>query len=198
MTLSRLPTRCAHCREKFSAEDKALHRRIHPACIPAYADAQEAKATRKAEKQARMAAKVEKALDRKKKEKLKPTSKWEAECRTIVQAIARIRDKDDGCISCHMPANYGGAWHGSHFRSHGAASAVQFHLWNIHKACAQCNLFKSGNIAEYQPRLVEKIGQEKVDWLMSQNQIVRHPVDYYKRFKAVMGKRLRRLQKGVA
>lgn len=195
MTLSRLPTRCKHCREKFSVEDLALHRRIHPACIPAFADAQEAKAQRKAEKQARMAAKVERALDRKKKEKLKPTSKWEAECRAIVQAIARIRDKDDGCISCHMPANYGGAWHGSHFRSHGAASAVQFHLWNIHKACAQCNLFKSGNIAEYRPRLVEKIGQEKVDWLMSQNQIVRHPVDYYIRFKAVMGKRLRRLEK---
>jgi len=137
----------------------------------------------------------ERAQFKERKEKLKKTSEWEAECRAIVQAIARIRDKDDGCISCHLPATWGGQWHGSHFRSHGAASAVQFHLWNIHKSCSSCNRDKGGNIIEYRPRLVEKIGQEKVDWLMSQNQIVRHTVDYYKRFKAVMGKRLRRLQK---
>jgi hypothetical protein len=112
-----------------------------------------------------------------------------------VQKIARIRDRNDGCISCHLPSTWGGQWHGSHFRSHGAASAVQFHLWNIHKSCSSCNRDKGGNIIAYRPRLVEKIGQEKVDWLMSQNQIVRHPVDYYIRFKTVMGKRLRRLEK---
>jgi len=132
------------------------------------------------------------------KEKAKRISKWEEECRAIVQKIARIRDRNDGCISCHLPSTWGGQWHGSHFRSHGAASAVQFHLWNIHKSCSSCNRDKGGNIIAYRPRLVEKIGQEKVDWLMSQNQIVRHPVDYYKRFKAVMGKRLRRLEKSVA
>jgi hypothetical protein len=131
------------------------------------------------------------------KQKAKRISKWEEECRAIVQKIARIRDKDDGCISCHLPATWGGQWHGSHFRSHGAASAVQFHLWNIHKSCSSCNRDKGGNIIAYRPRLVEKIGQEKVDWLMSQNQIVRHPVDYYIRFKAVMGKRLRRLEKRI-
>lgn len=193
MTLRR--TTCPQCRKKFTAEEKAERRKIHPECINAYAEAEEKRAERRDEKERKAKIKVERAVDRKKREKLKPTSKWEAECRAIVQAIARLRDKDDGCISCHMSANYGGVWHGSHFRSHGAASAVQFHLWNIHKACAQCNLFKSGNIAAYRPRLVEKIGQEKVDWLMSQNQIVRHDVDYYKRFKAVMGRKLRRMEK---
>lgn len=174
---------CAHCGTQFRPFSSTA-RVCSPVCASRWV---------KAEKKAKNS--QERAQFKERKERLKKTSEWEAECRAIVQAIARIRDKDDGCISCHMPANYGGAWHGSHFRSHGAASAVQFHLWNIHKACAQCNLFKSGNIAEYRPRLVEKIGQEKVDWLMSQNQIVRHPVDYYKRFKAVMGKRLRRLEK---
>ena len=132
------------------------------------------------------------------KEKLKPRSKWEEECRAIVQKIARIRDRNDGCISCDLPATWQGQWHGSHFRSHGAASAVQFHLWNIHKSCSGCNHHKSGNIINYEPRLIAKIGQEKVDWLRSQNQIVRHDVDYYKRFKRVMGKRLRRMEKRIA
>jgi hypothetical protein len=147
------------------------------------------------QKKAALALKEEKAKDRATRERLKRKSEWEEECRAIVQKIARIRDRNDGCISCHMPANYQGAWHGSHFRSHGAASAIQFHLWNIHKACAQCNLMKSGNLAAYTPRLIEKIGQDRVDWLHSQNQIVRHSVDYYKKFKRVMGKRLRRLEK---
>lgn len=193
MTLSRFPTRCKHCKVKFTAEERG--KRLHNECIEPWTAAFQEKQKRKADAERKAKLKVEHAVDRKTRERLKKTSEWEAECRAIVQAIARIRDKDDGCISCHMPANYGGAWHGSHFRSHGAASAVQFHLWNIHKSCAQCNLFKSGNIATYRPRLVEKIGQEKVDWLMSQNQIVRHPVDYYKRFKSVMGKRLRRMEK---
>ena len=139
--------------------------------------------------------KAEKAQTRAARERLKKRSKWEEECRAIVQAIARLRDRNDGCISCHLPATWGGQWHGSHFRSHGAASAVQFHLWNIHKACSSCNRDKGGNLIEYRPRLVEKIGQDRVDWLMAQNQTVRHDVDYYKRFKKVMGKRLRRMEK---
>ena len=126
---------------------------------------------------------------------LKTPSKHEAECRTIVQKMARIRDRHDGCISCHMPANYGGQWHGSHFRPAGNNAAVQFHLWNIHKSCAQCNLFKGGNLGAYRPRLVEKIGADRVEWLESQNQSVKTNVPYLIRFKAVMGKRLRRIEK---
>jgi len=197
-SLVMLSSKCKHCGVRWTPEEKARRIRLHPECIEPWMQAFQEKQKQKAIRERKAKLKVERAVDRRKRESLKPTSKWEAECREIVQAIARIRDRDDGCISCHMPANYGGVWHGSHFRSHGAASAVQFHLWNIHKACAQCNLFKSGNISAYRPRLVEKIGQEKVDWLMSQNQIVRHDVDYYKRFKSVMGKRLRRLEKRMA
>lgn len=130
-------------------------------------------------------------------EKYKTPTQWEKECREIVQEIARLRDRHDGCISCHMGPNYGGQWHGSHFRPAGNNAAVQFHLWNIHKACAQCNLFKGGNISEYRPRLVEKIGADRVAWLESQTQQVKTDVDYCIRFKAVMGKRLRRMKKQI-
>ena len=139
----------------------------------------------------------EKRETRAKLEKFKKPSQWEEECRKIVQEIARLRDRDDGCISCHMGPNYGGQWHGSHFRPAGNNAAVQFHLWNIHKACAQCNLFKGGNIGEYRPRLVEKIGADRVAWLESQTQQVKTDVAYCQRFKAVMGKRLRRMKKRI-
>lgn len=186
-------TRCPHCRDKLEAGQ-----RIHAGCIEGYAEAQEAKAQRKAEKQARMYAKVEKAKDRQRKEDLKSPTRWEQECREIVQKIARLRDRNDGCISCHMGPNYGGQWHGSHFRPAGNNSAVQFNLWNIHKACAQCNLFKGGNIAAYRPRLVEKIGADRVEWLESQTQTVKRDIAYLKRFKSVMGKKLRRMEKRIA
>lgn len=137
----------------------------------------------------------EAAQEKQRKEAVKKRSKWEDECRRIVQEIARIRDRNDGCISCHLPATWDGQWHGSHFRSHGAASAVQFHLWNIHKACSSCNRDKGGNLHGYLLRIIEKIGQSKVDWLYAQNQTFKPPIDYYIRFKAVMGKRLRRMKK---
>lgn len=187
------PPKCKHCRQRMP-EDQA-HLRIHPDCVGPWWNAFAAKRAKKEANETKQKAKAEKAKDRATREKLKPRAKWEEECRAIVQAIARIRDRNDGCISCHLPSTWGGQWHGSHFRSHGACSALQFHLWNIHKACSSCNRDKGGNIIDYRPRLVEKIGQDRVDWLMSQNQIVRHDVDYYKRFKKVMGKRLRRLEK---
>jgi hypothetical protein len=134
---------------------------------------------------------------RARKEAIKTRTDWLAECQAIVNKIARLRDAKDGCISCEKPPTWDGQWHGSHYRSVGAASAVRLCLWNIHKACSQCNHHKSGNIADYRPRLIEKIGLEKVEWLDSQNQVVRYEVDYLKRFKSVMGKKLKRMEKRV-
>jgi hypothetical protein len=126
---------------------------------------------------------------------IKPRAKWLAECQAIVNKIVRLRDKDLGCCSCDRPASWDGQWHASHFRSVGAASALRFHLWNIHKGCSICNNHLSGNLAGYTPRLVAKYGQERVDWLYTQNQLVKHEIEYLMRFKAVMGKRLRRMEK---
>jgi hypothetical protein len=187
------PPRCKWCK----ARTEKLGKLLHDECIPDWLADHRKKQALKARKEQMAKAKVERAAFRKRKEAVKSRSKWEDECRKIVQKIARIRDRDDGCISCHLPASWDGQWHGSHFRSVGAASAVQFHLWNIHKACGSCNLHKSGNIAEYRPRIIEKIGQDRVDWLMAQNQIFKPPMDYYARFKRVMGKRLRRLEKSA-
>lgn len=183
-------TRCPHCKGKM---EQGI--RIHPECIDGFAEAQAAKAERARAKADRLAAKLEKANTRRRKEALKRISELEADCREIVQEIARIRDRNDGCISCHVGPNYDGQWHGSHYRSHGGCSSLQFHLWNIHKSCAQCNKFKAGNIAEYRPRLVQKIGADRVEWLDNQPKSQKFSREYLYRFKAVMGKRLRRMRK---
>lgn len=189
------PNRCRHCKVRMP-EDKARHV-LHPDCIDPWLVIQRAKkelARIKAEK-VRMV--KERRETKKALEKYKTPTQWEAECRAIVQKIARLRDRHDGCISCHMGSDYKGLWHGSHFRPAGNNAAVQFHLWNIHKACAQCNLFKGGNISAYRPRLVEKIGADRVAWLEGQNQPTKTNVAYLERFKVVMGKRLRRMEKRI-
>lgn len=188
-------TRCAHCKAKFVPERPSQI--VHVECIEAWTEAQAAKREREEAKAARMAARLERASDRERREALKRIPELEEDCRKIVQAIARIRDRHDGCISCHVGPNYDGQWHGSHFRAHGGCSSVQFHLWNIHKSCAQCNYFKGGNIAAYRPRLIEKIGAERVEWLECQPKSKKFSRDYLNRFKTVMGKRLRRMEKSV-
>lgn len=182
------PPKCRHCKVRMP-EDQP-RRALHEECIGPWLEVQTAK---------KIAARLkrERAETKARRLALKRPIEWERECLEIVQKIARLRDRHDGCISCHMGANYGGAWHGSHFRPAGNNAAVQFNLWNIHKACAQCNLFKGGNIGEYRPRLIQKIGLERVEWLESQTQAVKRNVPYLIRFKAVMGKRLRRLEKRI-
>ena len=181
---------CPHCRGKLETGQ-----RIHPACIDGYADAQQAKKERADAKAARFAAKAERASIKARKEAIKPRAKWLAECQAIVNKIVRLRDANQGCCSCDRPSTWDGQWHASHLRSVGAASAVRFHLWNIHKACSICNNHLSGNLAEYLPRIRARIGNAKVDWLYAQNHLATYELDYLKRFKAVMGKKLKRMEK---
>lgn len=180
---------CPHCRGKLEQGQ-----RIHPACIDGYADAQQAKKERADAKAARMAKKADRASIKARKEAIKPRAKWLAECQAIVNKIVRLRDAGLGCCSCDRGPEWDGQWHASHLRSVGAASAVRFHLWNIHKGCSICNNHLSGNLSEYLPRVRARIGDDKVDWIYTQNQVTAYDVAYLKRFKAVMGKRLKRME----
>lgn len=185
-------TRCAHCRAKFVPERPGQI--VHVECVEAWAEAQAAKRERAEAKAARAAAKVERAETRRRKEAIKPRAKWLAECQAIVNKIVRLRDAGLGCCSCDRGPEWDGQWHASHLRSVGAASAVRFHLWNIHKGCSICNNHLSGNLSEYLPRVRARIGDDKVDWIYTQNQVTAYDVAYLKRFKAVMGKRLKRME----
>lgn len=183
-------TRCPSCKAKLEAGQ-----RIHPECIDAYAEKQAAKAALKAQREARARAKVDRAQTRARKRALEKISDVEERCRKIVQEIARIRDRHLGCISCDKPANWDGQWHGSHYRSHGGCSSLQFHLWNINRACWICNKLYSGRVDMQKVEIVRRYGQERLDWLDSQPKSKKFTRDYLERFQAVMGKRRNRLKK---
>lgn len=169
---------CAHCGKEFQPA-RPLQAVCSVRCGVAQVNAKKA---------------AVRALDKARREKVKPRAKWLSECQAIVNRMVRNRDRHLGCVSCDRPATWDGQWHASHLRSVGAASAVRFCLWNIHKACSICNNHLSGNIADYLPRVRARIGDEKVDWLYAQNKLLKHDVPYLARFKLVMGKRLRRME----
>ncbi|APO81638.1 recombination protein NinG [Pseudomonas putida] len=129
------------------------------------------------------------------REKLKSRAEYAKEAQAAINRYVRLRDAHLGCISCSKPASWQGQWHCSHFRSVGAAPHLRFNLWNMNKSCSACNNFLSGNIMAYRPALIEKIGQDKVDWLECNSDIVRHDIPYLKRIKAVFLKKCRRLER---
>lgn len=154
-----------------------------PKCAGAYAAQQR-------EKQARKELKLQKEMAKPLKDRLKDAEK-------AVNQYVRLRDRFDGCISCDKAAHWDGEWHASHFKSVGSNSVLRFHLWNINKACNQCNLFLSGNIAEYEKRLVLKIGADKVDWLKNQKGTKRYTAEYLDRLKRLFTKKAKRLEKRI-
>ncbi len=181
------PKRCKVCRSDFFPA-----RPMQIACSPACAHAYAAKVAAKKEAEQRRA---EVQQDREKLQALKPISYWERRAEKAVNRYARARDHRYGCISCHLQASWDGQWHASHLRSVSAASAVRFHLWNIHKACWICNKLYSGRIDAYRPQAEARIGAEKVAWLYTQNQTVRYSREYLDRLAAVFNKKAARQEK---
>lgn len=175
--MPRIP-KCAVCREEFTRQ-RIGQKVCSPSCAIELTKLQKAKVARKE--------------TREKKVKLRTRRKWLKLAQDEVNKYIRLRDSKDGCISCDRPATWDGQWHASHFRSVGAASAIRFNIWNIHKSCSICNNWKSGNLSDYEPRLREKIGDEKVDWLKSQNHTVTYTPEYLQRIIKIAKKKIKRL-----
>lgn len=123
------------------------------------------------------------------KDALKSKSDWLNDLQVVVNKYVRLRDSGKPCCSCDKPDDGTHQRHASHYRSVGACSALRFNLKNIHASCQQCNTAKSGNLLEFRIRLVAKHGVEYVEWLESQNQVVRYDLDYINRFKRIFNKK---------
>lgn len=177
--------KCRMCPSTF-IQRSSLHSCCSIPCAQAYAK-------RLRERKEAREAKADRKVTRERKEAIKPLQQLFNECKTVAQKYSRWRDRFDGCISCDKPANWHGQWHGSHFRPAGNFKAVALNLLNIHKACSECNNFKSGNLIPFQDSLIKKIGQDKVEWLKSQTKPHTFTREYLMRYKKVMSKRLNRL-----
>lgn len=109
-------------------------------------------------------AKAIKEKTKQRKEKLKTYSDWLKDLQVVFNQFIRERDKNEGCISCGTKANV--KYDAGHFFSVGAFPNVRFDEDNVWKQCSNnCNVHLSGNIHNYRPRLIEKIGVERFEAL---------------------------------
>lgn len=138
----------------------------------------------------------DKKVHAKRKQELKPKSKWLSELQALVNKYVRLRDAKDGCISCDKLHNWQGQWHASHYYSRGHSSSLRFNLWNIHKSCSICNNHLSGNIGEYTPRLINKIGKERFNYLLNNKaKVSDYDVRYIERAIKIARKAIKRIRK---
>jgi len=107
----------------------------------------------------------------------------------------RVRDMGSPCISCGKPLQPGKGTHAGHYRTTAAASQLRFNTYNCHAQCYSCNTAKSGAIGDYRIAIVQRYGEERVEWLDNYNAIAAYDMDYYNRIRDVFNKRARHLAK---
>ena len=165
MTFNR--TRCPHCKKKLDAGH-----RIHLECVEPWQIALKAKEERKKAKEARAAAKVQKAEDRKKRESFKRIPDYIKEAQHAFNAFIRARDAGKPCICCGQPlgtGEVGGAYDCGHYRSTGSAAHLRFHEDNAHAQRKVCNRYGAGRAVDYRIGLVQRIGVGRVEALEASN-----------------------------
>lgn len=97
--------------------------------------------------------------------KAKPLSWHRSKAQAAFNRYICLRDEmaGYGCISCGTQ-NQNIQYCAGHYRTRGAASQLAFNEDNVHRQCnKRCNLELSGNIREYRPALLAKIGQDRLE-----------------------------------
>ena len=147
-------------------------------------------------KGAEIVRKAQKKKDTARKKELKSAGDYVKEAQAAVNKYIRLRDRNKPCVSCGSNPSDSNLMTGSrfdagHYRSRGSAGHLRFNLLNIHKQCVKCNRFNSGNAVDYRIELINRIGQDNVDKLESDNKTRKFTVEYLERVKRVFNKRAR-------
>ena len=128
-----------------------------------------------------------KAVTRQLKKQLKDKDRghWIKNCQRAFNRFVRARDKGKLCISCDaVPKNDGyigsGSVQAGHYKSVGAHPELRFEELNCHNQCAQCNEKLSGNLINYRPRLINKIGLDNAEWLEGPHEAKKYTIDELK------------------
>lgn len=194
LTRSTKPARCKHCRERMP-EDKPRHV-IHDHCIEPFLAALKVKQAAEQKRKDLVAARLERAEIRRRKEADKNWSDHHEDAQKAVNAFIRARDHGLPCISCGTP--WQPDFQAGHYRSRGAAKNLALDFRNIHGQCVQCNFHKHSNAVEYRIRLVERFGLGFVEALEADNAARHNSIDDLKAIRADALARTKQLKKESA
>ena len=131
------------------------------------------------------------------KEKLKSRADHLKDTQQAFNAWIRARDAGQPCISCGTTADV--QYCAGHYRTTGSCPELRFEPLNVHLQCNKnCNLSKSGNILGYRPRLLEKIGADKLAWIEGPHEAKKYTIEQLKAMTAEFRAKTRELKKGQA
>ncbi|QDP65216.1 MAG: putative protein ninG [Prokaryotic dsDNA virus sp.] len=154
--------RCKHCKEKFEAIHFNQKYCTNEECLKVWVE--KVKEVQWKKRKQRM------------KKDLKTTSDYIKECQKWVNKYVRLRDQEQGCISCGTPLV--GKYDAGHFFSAGGHGSVRFDEDNIHAQCVYCNQYEHGNLFYYHKNLITKIGIENFKRLeLKSNKIKKYTKD---------------------
>lgn len=180
--------KCRVCKAKFEPFN-SLQQVCSTACALQ-------KAQKDFQKDAERKAKEQRKWIREQKAKVKSRGEHLKEAQQAFNAYIRERDRHRPCISCGTYT--AGQYHAGHYRTTKAAPELRFEELNCHKQCAQCNNFDSGNIVEYRISLIQRIGQEAVDWLEGPHEAKHYTTDELKEIKRKYRAMKRELERAAA
>ncbi|MFK3794748.1 recombination protein NinG [Pseudomonas sp. NPDC088444] len=181
---------CANkaCGAKFVPEFSTTQVVCSPKCALAIAPANQDRA-RKA------IADVERREIKARKEKLKSRADHLKDTQKAFNAWIRERDAGQPCISCGTTADV--QYCAGHYRTTAAAPELRFEPLNVHLQCNRnCNMGQSGNLLGYRPRLLEKIGAEKLAWLEGPHEPKKYTIEDLKALTAHYRALTRELKRG--
>ena len=185
---------CKVCKKEYEKTISSMQKVCSPSCALALNQIHRDKVKAKDEKSFRdETRRLKKQLndnDRGKQVKL---------CQKAFNRYIRARDKGHLCISCGaVPKTDGyigsGGVHAGHYKSVGAHPELRFEELNVHNQCARCNEKLSGNIVNYRPALIEKIGADQVDWLEGPHKPKKYPIEELKTMATKYNKLARELE----
>jgi hypothetical protein len=131
---------------------------------------------------AKTTAKIVRARDKIRKDRLKSLRDHKADAQAAVNAYVRARDDGLPCISCGR--DHRGAWHAGHYLTRQAHPELALDPTNIHRQCAPCNLYLSGNQINFRLGLIARYGVEYVERLESHHPLKKLNAEELKAIRA--------------
>jgi hypothetical protein len=126
------------------------------------------------------------------KSAIKSRGDWLKETQQVFNKFIRLRDETLPCISCGRI--HSGQYHAGHYKTVGANPELRFNEHNCHKQCAPCNNHLSGNIANYRPNLIAKIGLDCVSKLEGPNAPKHYTIEDLKELKKVYQDKIKAIE----
>ena len=184
------PKTCKVCKTTFTPAYNLLRARVCSSeCAISLGNSKKAKA-------AKVAAIKERRETKDKLDQLKSKAQWAREAQAMFNSFIRLRDVDQACISCGR--HHQGQYQAGHYLSVGASPELRYEELNVHKQCAPCNTYLSGNAVLFRKALLEKVGAEIVDWLEGPHEPKKYTIDDHKQTKATYTAKAKQLQKDQA